>query len=166
MGDNDAAPAAPAAKKGGCSNWVFGGALVFFLFIYFFWPSDEEMAQIEAQEATEKQAALQAGRATAEKVTAQQLFDEVDANEIAALEKYKGKVIEVTGTVDGVDAGLLDQPTVLLQTSNQFMAVQAQLPKGQTDFAASLQKGQKVTLVCAEMTEAIGTPMLRDCVPG
>ncbi|WP_206364219.1 SHOCT domain-containing protein [Sphingomonas sp. UV9] len=96
-------------------------------------------------------------------VTAQQLFAAYDANEAAAQQTYGDKPLLVTGTVAGVDLGVTNEPHVLLRTSNEFMNAQATLTEASEPQATGLSKGQSITLLCAKVSEVIGTPMLSEC---
>ena len=96
-------------------------------------------------------------------VTAQQLFAAYDANEAAAQQTYGDKPLLVTGTVAGVDLGVTNEPHVLLRTSNEFMNAQASLTDASQQQATGLSKGQSITLLCAKVSEVIGTPMLSEC---
>lgn len=99
--------------------------------------------------------------ADAIKVTAHQLFSAYEANEIAADGQYKGKTLEVSGVVSGIDSDFSDEPVIELATENEFMGVRAQgIDK---TVAANLSKGQQVTLVCTGGGEVVGAPMLEDC---
>ena len=74
--------------------------------------------------------------------------------------KYKGKALLVSGTVDSISSDFMDKPVVQL-SAKPFGFVQASdLPK---DVAASLKKGQKVTLACTGNGEVIGFPALSGC---
>lgn len=119
-------------------------------------------AQLDtAQRTAKEQAAATAQAADAIKITAHELLDAYAANEVAADGQYKGKTLEVTGKVVGIDSGIDDEPVVQLETSNEFEHVHARgLSK---DLAASLSKGMTITVVCTGGGEVIGTPMLDDC---
>lgn len=101
---------------------------------------------------------------TAIPVTAQQLFDAYDSNEVAADKQYKGQLLQISGTVASIDSGLTDNAQVQLATSNDFMSVSATGDESFDDAAASLGKGQSVTLLCRGEGEVIGSPMVGDCV--
>lgn len=101
---------------------------------------------------------------TATPVNASDLFADYDSNEVAADKKYKGQLLEVSGTVSSIDSGLGDSAMVQLETSNQFMHVTAKGNDEFTSAAASLTKGQKITMICEGDGEVIGMPMLSDCV--
>lgn len=96
-------------------------------------------------------------------VTATELFNAYQANEAAAQEAYGDRLLDVTGTVAGVDLDLFDNPIVLLETPNQFMSAQAKLARDARGSASSFVQGQQVTLRCESLSEVIGTPMLREC---
>lgn len=98
-----------------------------------------------------------------EKVTARQIFEAYQNNEVAADRMYKGQMLEVTGTISGIDSDFSDDAVVKLATSNQFMDVMA---KGDDDFnnaAAQLSKGQKVKLQCVGGGEIAGSALLKKC---
>ena len=101
---------------------------------------------------------------TALPVTAQQLFDAYDSNEVAADKQYKGQLLQISGTVASIDSGLTDNAQVQLATSNDFMSVSATGDESFNDAAASLSKGQSVTLLCRGEGEVIGSPMVGDCI--
>lgn len=101
---------------------------------------------------------------TAIPVTAQQLFDAYDSNEVAADKQYKGQLLQISGTVASIDSGLTDNAQVQLATSNDFMSVSATGDENFDNAAASLNKGQSVTLLCRGEGEVIGSPMVGDCV--
>lgn len=98
------------------------------------------------------------------KVTAQELFSAYESNEVAADKQFKGKILEVTGTISSIDSGFGDGAIVQINTSNDFQSVSAQGDDSFTDAAATLSKGQQVTMVCKGDGEVIGSPMLGDCV--
>lgn len=95
-------------------------------------------------------------------VTSADLFKAYEENEIAADQQYKGKRLEVTGTITGIDSDLMDKPVVRLNTPNEFMSAGASgLP---LEVAATLKKGQKVTLLCTGGGEVMSMPQLDECV--
>ena len=101
---------------------------------------------------------------TALPVTAQQLFDAYDSNEVAADKQYKGKLLQIDGKVASIDSGLTDSAQVQLATSNDFMSVTATGDEAFDDAAAGLSKNQSVSLLCRGEGEIIGSPMVGDCV--
>lgn len=97
-------------------------------------------------------------------VTARELFSAYESNEVAADKQFKGKMLEVTGTISSIDSGFGDGAIVQLSTGNDFQSVSAQGDDSFTDVAATLSKGQQITMICKGDGEVIGSPMLGDCV--
>ncbi|WP_408951441.1 OB-fold protein [Lysobacter sp. Hz 25] len=100
--------------------------------------------------------------ATADAITldAATLHQAYEANEIAADQQYKGKLLRINGTIADVASDVSDDPLVSLRVSD-FESVHAKgLAK---DVAASLSKGQSITLTCTGDGEVIGTPVLSNC---
>lgn len=73
------------------------------------------------------------------------------------------KVLARHPNVSAVDPGFQDAPVVSLPGADQFSHVQATFPKEATAVTSALKKGQKVTVICAKLTEVIGSPMLNEC---
>lgn len=93
-------------------------------------------------------------------VDAATLHQAYAANEIAADQLYKGKPLKVTGKIAEIASDVTDEPVVSLRVS-EFESVHATgLPK---DVAATLAKGQTITVTCIGAGEMIGTPVLSDC---
>ncbi|WP_296223201.1 OB-fold protein [Ralstonia sp. UBA689] len=98
-------------------------------------------------------------------VKAEALFRAYDDNEVAADQKYKGKSLLVSGTVQSIDKDFTDGIVVKLGAGNPFMPVHAYLDKEHEAVAASLKKGAKVAWVCTGGGRIIGSPVLRKCAP-
>ena len=96
-------------------------------------------------------------------VSAVDLHEAYDANEIAADTRFKGKKILVTGTVESIDKNAFDQPYLSLASGNDFTAVHAELEDGSVQKAATLAKGLEVTLSCTGSGRLMGAAMLSDC---
>jgi hypothetical protein len=104
-----------------------------------------------------------AGVAPVLEVTAQELFDAFEGNEVAAKVRYGGQRLAVTGVIAGISLDFRDRPVVSLETSNEFLTVDASFGKDYTQKTARLRKGQKITVTCEELTEVMGNPLLSDC---
>lgn len=96
-------------------------------------------------------------------VGAVDLFKDYNANEIAADEKYKGKTLIVSGKIRSIDKSIGDAMYLSIATSNQFQSIQAHLVESQKSKAATLKKGEDVTVECVGDGMLIGSPMLREC---
>jgi tRNA_anti-like len=174
MSDESTVVAAP--RKKGCGFWLLVGlgiivalAIIGSLLPE---PSAEQKAEIAASKAADAKAEAdkqaeeaKSKRDSAVKVSASQLFQAYDANEMAAQQQYGDKLLEVSGVVDGVDLDIGDDPVVKLRTSNQFMPVSVYLTEATAAAAAGFQKGQKITILCESISEVISMPQLKDCTP-
>ncbi len=97
------------------------------------------------------------------KVSAVQLARAYTNNEARAQSDYGGRPLLVSGTVAGVMLDVLDDPKVQLKTDNPYLSAQATLIDGDKPKAKDFDKGQKVTLLCQDVSEVMSMPMLRDC---
>ena len=98
---------------------------------------------MESDETVEKEVKSQA---PVHKLSAAQLWAEYDANEVAADQKYKGKVIEVSGQVDNIGKDITDAIYVTLSTGEYLANVQCFFSDKHADAAAQLRKGQAITV--------------------
>jgi tRNA_anti-like len=98
------------------------------------------------------------------KVSAGDLFKAYEANEIAADQRFKDKLLEVTGKIDSIGKDILDTPYIALSTGGQFeiLHVQAYFDEGALSQLANLSKGQSVTLHCRCDGKMMNV-MLKDC---
>lgn len=81
-------------------------------------------------------------------VSAKQMMDDYEANEIRANQLYEGKVVSVSGVVDSVGEDILGDPYVLLTDGSEFSfaGVQCFFGDSHRDELARLSKGDRVTL--------------------
>lgn len=94
-------------------------------------------------------------------VDAAQLFADYEANEVAADNTYKGKLLSVSGTVAGINKDFTDDIYVEVATANPFASIHA---RGiAPDVAASLAKGSKITLECDGAGLLLMSPVLENC---
>ncbi|PIT24603.1 hypothetical protein BGI37_08940 [Snodgrassella alvi] len=100
------------------------------------------------------------------KVTSNELLKAYKANEVAANKKFKDKKLSISGTINSIEAGLGDEPYVVLKAGDEFEIdmPQAKLATSEADKAAILKKGQKINMICTGDSEFAGTPMLSDCI--
>lgn len=97
------------------------------------------------------------------KVTAPELLTAYEANEAAAQAKYGSSILQVTGMVQAVDLNLFNKPVVRFSTGNEFSPATVNLVEDAQSKAQTLSKGQKLTVTCQSVSEAIGSPQLQDC---
>jgi hypothetical protein len=91
------------------------------------------------------------------------LWRDYAANEVAADNLYKGKSVRVTGRVlsvgkDGREAAVLN-----LVSGNPVFQTMATLQTAQTQRAATLVKGTRVTVQCVGNGLMMKMPQLEDC---
>lgn len=96
--------------------------------------------------------------------TATQLHADYEANEVAADERMKGKLVEVSGRVMSIEKDFTDTIVVQLRTDNQFMGARMRMDDSQKSVAMRLQKGAQVTVVCKRMARVVGVPAGYDCI--
>lgn len=83
-------------------------------------------------------------------VTAEKLCEEAEANAIAAEEKYKDKLVEVTGTVKSIGKDILDQSYITLSSGDQYSIISVQCyftDKNEISKVAQLKEGDEVTVI-------------------
>jgi len=99
-------------------------------------------------------------------VSAQQLAQAYDRNTVAADQQFKGKTFKVTGVVDSINTDLFGNPYVTLRGGvNQFMEPQFKLDDAHANYAAGLQSGMRISLICTGSGDVAKTPMSKGCVP-
>jgi hypothetical protein len=92
------------------------------------------------------------------------LFQEYDANEVAADNRYKGKPVRVTGRVYAVEKNLMGAAVLGLTSGNVIFQTMATLTPDATRAAAALAKGDTVVVQCTGNGSMMRMPMLEDCV--
>ncbi len=95
---------------------------------------------LKESEATQPQAIIE--------ITASQLYSEYKANEIAADQKYKGKMLKVTGVVSSIGKDIFGSPYVVLTGGGEYevWGVQCTFSSTYEPQLAKLTKGQQVTV--------------------
>lgn len=79
-------------------------------------------------------------------VTASQLYSEYKQNELAANNKYKGKKIEVSGTIFSIEK-MFGQKFITLNTGDIIGKVQCFLNNSEISKAVNLTVGQQISLI-------------------
>lgn len=81
-------------------------------------------------------------------ITARKLYEDYRSNEIASDEKYKDKILDITGNVLQIKKDILDDLFVLLDAGNPIMGVQAYFGDRHKSKLANLKKGDRVVIRC------------------
>jgi hypothetical protein len=91
------------------------------------------------------------------------LWRDYAANEVAADNLYKGKSVRVTGRVLSVGKDMRDAAVLNLVSGNPVFLTMATLEVAQTQRAATLVKGSRVTVQCIGKGLVMKMPQLEDC---
>lgn len=121
---------------------------------------EDEPAQVESAAVTEDQRVC--SYVPNEVVKIQTIADAYAANEAAAQLKFGDRCMLVSGIVDEVDLDMSDDPVIRL-TGEAFDQPTVRLLDEAKPQAANLTKGQEVNFLCAQVSEFVGTPTLKDC---
>lgn len=96
------------------------------------------------------------------KISAQELYAKYEANEIAADELYKDKILEVSGIIDSIGKDIMDSMYVTLKTDNIIGSVQCMLANSEISKAVNLKKGSSI-LVKGKNSGLLMNVILRNC---
>lgn len=143
-----------APKKSRKWLWIVGGIILLLIIIGSMGSEDGKPTATAEQPAS---------AAPPVQVTSNELGKAFEENEVAAKAKYEGKRLAVTGTIQSIELDFADDPVVNLRGANEFSNVLASFDKSQIAQTGALKKGQKVTVTCNEISEALGSPILKDC---
>lgn len=97
------------------------------------------------------------------RTTSKALMEMYDENEVAADDKIGGRKVEVKGVVQSIDKDFTGSVVVLLQSGNEFMPARFGMEENEKAKAASLRKGQTVSIICEKMMFLIGSPSGSRC---
>jgi hypothetical protein len=98
------------------------------------------------------------------RMSAEELYREYDANEVATDAKIGKARIEVTGTVRSIDKDFTNDVVVHLDTGDQFGSAGLTLNKSEESKAIALAKGEHVVITCDHMQRILSSPQGSDCV--
>lgn len=96
-------------------------------------------------------------------VGALRLWQDYDANEVAADNRYKGKTLRVTGRVLSVEKNLNGAAVLDMASGNPIFRTMATLQLAETQRAAALTRGNTVVLECTGGGRMMRMPQLEDC---
>ena len=128
-------------------------------------PAASSTAAEPAEQTAEPAEAPQKEEAAIE-VTAKDMLQEYDENEVKADEKYRDKLVTVTGKINDVGKDILDDAYVSVGTGDEyeFTTVQCYFSdEGELEKVGDLKKGEEITLTgtCDGLSMNI---LLKDCV--
>ena len=97
-------------------------------------------------------------------ISSQQLFSEYEANDIAADQKYKGKVLQVSGSVGDISRDILDNIYVTLKTGEyKIFSIQCFFADSFEDEVAELSPNRLLT-IRGRCDGKFGNVLLKDCI--
>jgi hypothetical protein len=98
------------------------------------------------------------------RISAIELKEAYDKNEVAADMQYKGRTLIINGVIASIDKDFMDAPVVNLASENQFTNVMAKFDKNDAARLAVLHRGDQITLTCVGNGRIVGSPVLK-CTP-
>jgi hypothetical protein len=97
------------------------------------------------------------------RITATKLYREYAANEVLTDRQIAGRPVEVSGFINSIDKDFLDHAVLQLSTGDLFSTVGLTLTDDQKARAATLVKGQPITVICTKMRRIVDSPMGDEC---
>lgn len=96
-------------------------------------------------------------------LTADQLYTEYDANQVAADARYKDKVVTVSGEIQSIGKDVTDNAYLVIGGKMGLDGVQCLFPEGQEAAISGLSKGQSVVAKGKVAGQPIGNVLMRNC---
>ncbi len=95
-------------------------------------------------------------------ITASELYQAYEANEVSADEQYKGKKIAVTGIIDNIGKDVLDNPYVSMRIG-VLQSVTCYFSDDNVKVISQLSKGQKITIIGECSGLSLTNVVIQDC---
>lgn len=142
----------------------FGGLMVLGIIMAATGGESNKSANQESKQVQPKQEG-QAKPQEAIQLETSEFISEFDKNQLAAEEKYKGKLIEFTAYIDNISEDILGSPFLSLKPTNDEYYFDTSIQCFFEDKAnlTSLQNGQKVTVQGTANTQDLGIIGVKDC---
>lgn len=142
--------------------WFWVIVVIVFLGIIGSSSDDNKQTQIQTQIPVSSQPEQ---KVEAIKLEAETLRQAYKANEVNGDNLYKGKLVEISGTVDSIGKDLLDEAYVTFQTNEQvsFDKVQCMFNKTEESILAQLKKGQAIKVQGTVSGVTIGSVIIKNC---
>lgn len=100
-------------------------------------------------------------------VPVKNLISDYKDNEVAADEKYRGKLLDVSGVIYGITNGITDDEMIInIGTGEEYAFDYAYcyVKPSEKDKVLSLKKGDAVSMEGLGDNSTIGSPVIKDCV--
>lgn len=100
------------------------------------------------------------------KLSAQTLLQAYKDNEVNGDTLYKGKLVEVSGTIETIGKDILDDPYITFKNIDPYAVDNVQCMFNKTDegILAQLKKGETITIQGTVSGMTIGNVVISDCV--
>lgn len=148
-------PSAPPAQPGmslfGCLRGLAGGFVLLVILGSFVDPKSTSSGSRSAPAANLPEV----------QVTSSQLVAAYVANEVAADKLYKGRTVEVSGSIRSIGKDVMDEMYVCLDSDDLIRATQCFFDKSHEDALSKMSKGQFVRIV-GRCNGVFGNVMLKD----
>ena len=96
-------------------------------------------------------------------LTATELYNAYESNEVAADAKYKGKIVVVSGTIQSIGKDIMDEAYIVIGGSTSLDGAQCMFTKDQEASVARLAKGQDVRVKGEVTGRIVGNVLVRKC---
>lgn len=144
-------------KKTSVAAQVIGVIIALFVVAAIFVEGDGSTGAATANSATPATSSFE--------TTAREIAAAYSENTVAADGKFKGQRFTIKGTISDINTDFTGSPVIILVGGvNEFMEPRAELVESELQKAASLKKGQAITLTCTGTGDITKTPMMDDCV--
>ncbi|MCY3740752.1 MAG: hypothetical protein OXH00_07020 [Candidatus Poribacteria bacterium] len=101
---------------------------------------------------------------TVTSISADKLYEAYDANAIDADMTYKGRTINIYGTIKNIGTDILNQPYLVVGGSGFLDGVQCIFPKEQMSSLAKLSKNQYVRIRGEVQGKVVGNVLMKKCL--
>ena len=91
------------------------------------------------------------------------LWQDYEANEVAADNQYKGRRLRVTGRAFSVEKNMMGHAVLHLVSGNPIFMTMATLTPAETPRAAAITRGDTVVVACTGGGRMLRMPQLEDC---
>lgn len=98
-------------------------------------------------------------------ITAVQLFNEYEANEVAADNKYKNKIVVVTGTIESIGKDIFDEAYIRIKAGGSYNGILCSFSDEYLNAFNKISKGQKITITGKVSGFMMGSVIVNDCSP-
>ena len=138
--------------------YVFGGLIILIIIIAIAAGGGEEKKEETSQPSQSQETQVT-------EVSTQSFIAEFDKNQLAAEEKYKGKIIKFTAVIDNISEDILGTPFLSLQPTadEYYFGTTIKCDFSNKSQITALENGQSITLQGTVDTQSLGIISIEDC---